>query len=104
MKSAMPVFGVAFEAMASQCDIRLVASNEDEARRLAQSAIDEVKRIEFKYSRYRSDSIISQINFSAGKEAVECDEETLALLRYAETLFQASEGLFDITSGVLRRA
>lgn len=104
MKPAVSVFGIAFEAMASQCDIRLVASNDDEARRLAQSAIDEVKRIEFKYSRYRSGSIVSQINSAAGKDAVECDEETLALLQYAETLFQASEGLFDVTSGVLRRA
>ena len=35
---------------------------------------------------------------------VECDPETLALVRYGDTLFESSAGLFDCTSGVLRRA
>jgi thiamine biosynthesis lipoprotein len=99
-----PTFGVAFGAMASTCEVRLAASDEDEARRLAQPAIDEVRRIETKYSRYRPDSIVSRINAAAGLESVECDDETVALFGYAEALYQASGGLFDITSGVLRRA
>lgn len=71
---------------------------------LAQNAIDEVKRIESKYSRYRSDSVLSQITSQAGHHWVECDDETLTLLDYADKLFSMSGGLFDITSGVLRRA
>jgi thiamine biosynthesis lipoprotein len=35
---------------------------------------------------------------------VECDEETSGLLSYADHLYRSSGGLFDITSGVLRRA
>ena len=97
-------FGVAFGAMASTCEVRLAASDEDEARRLAQPAIDEVRRIEVKYSRYRTDSIVSRINAAAGQGSVACDEETVALFGYADALHEASGGLFDITSGVLRRA
>ena len=31
------------------------------------------------------------------------DEETAALLNYSEACYQQSDGLFDVTSGVLRR-
>jgi thiamine biosynthesis lipoprotein len=99
-----------FEAMASRCEICLEVDPQGAARdaaaatRLARLAIAEVRRIEQKYSRYRADSIVSRINAQAGAAPVACDEETLALLAYADTLFAASGGLFDITSGVLRQA
>ena len=93
-----------FDAMASRCELRIGAPDAQAAERLAQQAIAEVRRIETKYSRYRPDSIVSRINAAAGLESVECDDETVALFGYAEALYQASGGLFDITSGVLRRA
>ncbi|MFP5390024.1 MAG: FAD:protein FMN transferase [Gammaproteobacteria bacterium] len=98
----MPAF--AFRAMASSCEVRLDGLDAHQAAQLAQLAIAEVRRIEQKYSRYRSDSVVARINAQAGAEAVECDAETLSLLDYAHALHQASGGLFDITSGVLRRA
>jgi thiamine biosynthesis lipoprotein len=97
-------YAIAFGAMASTCEVRLAAGDETEARRLAQIAIDEVHRIEYKFSRYRDDSIVSRISAAAGIEAVACDDETQSLFGYADALFAASGGLFDITSGVLRRA
>jgi thiamine biosynthesis lipoprotein len=93
-----------FDAMGSRCEIRLAASDGEHAQRLMHRAVDEVRRIENKYSRYRPDSIISRINAAAGREPVACDRETTDLLAYAGALFDASGGLFDITSGVLRRA
>lgn len=100
----MSIFRIEFGAMASKCEVVLAAADEVQARSLAQIAIDEVQRIEQKYSRYRPDSVVSSINAEAGHDWVECDEETVALLDYAEKLFQLSDGLFDITSGVLRAA
>ena len=93
-----------FDAMASRCEVRLTVEDKPTAQRLAQLAIDEVRRIETKYSRYRPDSVVSQISAQAGLDGVECDDETLALLAFADQLFEQSAGLFDITSGVLRRA
>lgn len=92
-----------FAAMASQCEIREIrladASHGDEP------AIAEVRRIEHKYSRYRPDSVVSRINAAAGSgRAVVVDEETAGLLDFAAQLHALSDGLFDITSGVLRRA
>ena len=100
----MQTFRIPFQAMASACEIVVATDAEDEAQSLAQAAINEVHRIEDKYSRYRSDSIVSRINAAASQDPVECDDETWSLLEYADTLYKSSEGLFDITSGVLRRA
>ena len=68
------------------------------------AAIADVRRIEAKYSRYRDDSVTTRINRAAGGAAVTIDAETAALLRYADQCHAQSGGLFDITSGVLRRA
>jgi len=93
-----------FKAMGSRCEIVIGSLAAEQAQFVATVAINEVRRIEQKYSRYLADSVISRINRSAGADAVHCDEETLSLLQYADVLFTASDGLFDITSGVLRRA
>ena len=71
---------------------------------MAKLAIHEVLRIERKYSRYTTDSIIAKINQQAGRVALQCDDETWALFQFASQLFDQSDGLFDITSGVLRQA
>ena len=64
-----------------------------------------LQKLEQRYSRYRPDSLVSMINRRAGsKRFTPVDEETLGLLDFAEQLWKASDGLFDITSGSLRRA
>ena len=94
----------AFEAMASRCEIRIAAPDPHVGAILAQQAVAEVRRIEMRYSRYRPDSVVSRINAVAGLDSLSCDAETVSLLDYANTLYLSSGGLFDITSGVLRRA
>ena len=93
-----------FEAMGSACEVVLASHTQNEAESMAKLAIDEVLRIERKYSRYTTDSVIAKINQQAGCEAVQCDDETWALFQFATQLFDKSDGLFDITSGVLRQA
>lgn len=89
-----------FDAMASPCEILIETGDKHLARHITQLACNEAKRIEYKYSRYRTDSVISVINSSYGKP-VAIDEETFRLLSFANTCFQLSEGMFDITSGIL---
>jgi len=74
------------------------------ARTAVDAAIADVLRIEAKYSRYREDSLLSRINRAAGTHAVEIDDETRALLDYADRCHALSHGRFDVTSGVYRRA
>ncbi len=95
--------GFEFHAMGTACRIRLAGCNEQQAQAAADAAIAEVRRIETKYSRYRDDSIVSRINAAAGSGVpMEVDPETADLLDFADRLHAYSEGLFDITTGVLR--
>ncbi len=94
-----------FVAMGGPCRLRVDSENESVARTAIQAAEGEVRRLEFKYSRYLHDSLTSKINRLAGRECpVAIDEETAGLLSYAHTLWRESGGLFDLTSGVLRKA
>ena len=96
--------GIQFVAMASDCEVRLAGVSARRAQFLAALAIAEVRRIETKYSRYRADSVVSQINAAAGDNvSITIDAETAQLLAFATQLFALSDGLFDATSGVLRQ-
>lgn len=92
-----------FVAMASPCELHI----EDAAASLARQVLDvvasEAWRIEHKFSRYRTDSAVHRINEGAGSETL-VDDESANLLDFAATLTRLSEGAFDITSGVLRKA
>jgi thiamine biosynthesis lipoprotein len=100
----MPLFRFAFHAMAAQHEVQLDAPDAAAADRAAQAAIAEVQRIEAKFSRYRDDSVTTAINRAAGGAPVAIDSETAALLQYAAQCHATSDGAFDLTSGVLRRA
>ena len=94
-----------FKAMGSPCELHLYGRSRPRVDAIAEAARNEIARLECKYSRYRDDSLTTRINRSAGRsEGVVVDDETQSLLDYAETAFTQSGGLFDITSGVLRRA
>ncbi len=94
----------AFHAMGGPGEIRIAGWPEERAAMAAARAIEEVRRIEAAYSRYRPDSIVSRLNAAAGGEALPVDDETAALLDFGATLHAESGGRFDLTSGVLRRA
>jgi thiamine biosynthesis lipoprotein len=101
----MPAWRLRFKAMGSPCELHLHAESAQRFEADAAAARAEIERLEQKYSRYREDSLASRINASAGDpEGIEVDAETAALLDYAALAWRQSGGLFDATSGVLRRA
>lgn len=94
-----------FNAMGTPCEIQLFAVSTAGASAAADAAVAEVQRLEARYSRYRADSLLSEINRAAAAGiAIEVDAETAGLLDYAKTCYEQSDGLFDISSGILRRA
>jgi FAD:protein FMN transferase len=102
---SLSVYSFPFAAMGSHSnEVRMFAGDAAQAKGLAQLAIAEVRRIEAKYSRYQADSVLTQINLHAADGWLDCDEETIGLIRYGDALFKASQARFDLTSGVLRRA
>jgi thiamine biosynthesis lipoprotein len=99
------LFRFPFKAMGSPCEIQLYAESHAEAKRVSGLAMADVHRLESRYSRYRSDSFLSAINrVAAAGGSISVDDETAGLLNYATTCHRESDGLFDITSGILRRA
>ena len=90
--------------MSCRNEIQLFSDSGKAAQAACAETVAEVQRIETLWSRYRPDSIVTRINESAGRAPVAVDEETAGLLDYAATAWRESDGLFDITSGVFRRA
>ncbi len=102
----MQLYHYTFEAMGTPCELQFYAASKAkiQAKKIAKCIINDVQRLEQCYSRYRSDSVLSKINrIAATGGRVQVDTETSALLDYAATCYLQSEGLFDITSGVLRQ-
>ncbi len=100
----MKLFKQTFKAMACLNELQFYCESEGDAHIAMEQTIAEVQRIEAKFSRYRNDSMLSKLNQAAGRDATTADSETAALLDYAAACHEQSDGLFDITSGVLRRA
>ncbi len=92
-----------FAAMGSPCEVQVECDDPGEVERLGRIAEAEARRIEAKYSRYRNDSVIGALHAARGAPMV-LDEETAALFDYAQACWEISNGLFDVTSGILRRA
>lgn len=94
-----------FSAMGTVCNLHLYADTPAAAENASRAAVTEVRRIEQRYSRYRSESVLSEINRVAQQGgSIDLDQETAGLLDYAFACYQNSDGLFDISSGLLRRA
>ena len=91
-----------FTAMASPCELLVATSDPSAALAHGQIVAAEAWRIEHKYSRYRNDSLLSWIHHNRDRR-LQLDAETVSLLNFASSCYQASGGLFDITSGILRR-
>jgi len=92
---------IPFKAMGGPCNVHLYLA--DDQLHLSDELINEVRRIESKYSRFNENSVLSQINKNSSKGIV-VDDETAGLLNYANDLYTLSDGLFDISSGILSEA
>ncbi len=88
--------------MGSPCELKL-SGDSALCRGVAADCQREAGRFETRYSRFTTDSITAQINAGAGGAVVPIDAECRAILEYAGVCWSLSDGLFDITSGVLRR-
>ena len=101
--SGLSVHSHRFQAMGSPCEVSLQGEL-NLLQPLFKQLQAEVARLESKYSRYLHDSITTQINALTVGDQILVDKETASLLDYANTCYEHSQGLFDITSGVLRKA
>lgn len=86
--------------MASPCQVLIEAPKSTDLKDVLISIAHEAWRIEQTFSRYRNDNLLYKINH---QEICELDDEFLSLMAFANQCFEISDGLFDVTSGVLRK-
>lgn len=105
MRGRLPaVHAFEFGAMGTRGLIRVHADTAARAADAMCRAVQEIERLEEKYSRYRPGNFMHRLNqVAAAGGSLAIDGETALLLRYADQCHEQSDGLFDITSGVLRR-
>lgn len=92
---------IRFIAMGCPCELLVECDSPREAESLADLAQRECERLERRYSRYRPDSFLSDLNRAEGTTFT-VDDETARLLDFADHAYRLSEGLFDVTTGILR--
>lgn len=95
----VPLRKLSFPALGTTCEIQYAApGGNDQAATFERAVSSWVNAFEAKYSRFRSDSVVSRINAAAGKAWVEIDSEMEALLKLCDTLFFMTQGVLDPTS------
>jgi thiamine biosynthesis lipoprotein len=88
-----------YSSMGCPCELQFYAESTVLGRDGIELATSEVRRLDQKYSHYREDSLLSAIQSGATQAGgVVVDDETAALLDYADTQYRVSAGLFDITA------
>ena len=87
------------EAMHTRCEILLPQMPEPEARALTDSVWGMVEEADRRYNRFRSGSVLSEVNRMAAGEAVAVDEELFMILQLCETFRKATSGYFDVSAG-----
>ncbi|HNC25076.1 MAG TPA: FAD:protein FMN transferase [Opitutaceae bacterium] len=90
-------------ALGTECMLQYATTDEMAGLRFEEAAVAWVESFEAKYSRFRPDSLVSQINASAGRRWVEVDEEADRLLDICAAVHRLSAGLLDATALPLMR-
>ncbi len=104
MRAASQLYCVRHPAMGTEYCLYLYADSHAEAEDLAQSAFQEIDRVEDLLSNYRESSELSRINREASYGEVTTDPETFRFLQTSFAWSARSHGAFDITVGKLMKA
>jgi FAD:protein FMN transferase len=98
----VPLRRMEFHAMGTRCLVQYIAPAEATAQTFEQALREWVVRYEARYTRFRADSLVSQINAAAGSgEWVAIDEEMERMLEMCNTVHFMTQGIVDVTAGPL---
>lgn len=93
-----------FARRALGTDVELLVFTEDPvgAKSAADAAFAEIDRIEQLMSEWKADSEVNRINQTAGGPPVSISKDTVAVLKVAQTVSEASGGAFSMTWAALK--
>ncbi len=98
------IFKVATLLMGNQFEISAVSDNEQNANRIINAGIDEIKRIEKLLTTFHDSSETNLINRNAGIEPVRVSEEIFNLIERSIKISSITQGAFDITYGSIDKS
>jgi FAD:protein FMN transferase len=87
-------------AMATTFDV-ILPFDTPAASEIAQSALDEIDRLEAQLTVYRDTSEVSRLNAKAAHHPVHVERNLFDLLSLAAAIHRATEGAFDVAVGAL---
>jgi thiamine biosynthesis lipoprotein len=95
----MPLRRLSFKALGTNCEVQYAApGGATQAEGFERAVTAWVMGFEAKYSRFRPDSLLSQINAAAGREWVPVDAEMEAFFKLCDTLYFMTQGVLDPTA------
>jgi thiamine biosynthesis lipoprotein len=83
--------------MGTFAHIKVIAKDEDTAKRCVETAFAELKKVDDLMSDYKGDSEISEVNRDASERAVKVSASTFQVLQKSVEFSRLSESAFDIT-------
>jgi len=96
---AVPLRKLVFPALGTMCEVQYAAPGGDaQATTFERAATAWVTAFEARYSRFKPDSIVSQINTAAGRAWIDVDAEMEGLLKLCDTLHFMTQGVLDPTA------
>ncbi len=98
LDSKRSLYDLRFRALGTDCRIQYAATSNDHAAAFAKEAVQWVASFETKYSRFRDDSLISEINRNAGIRWTEIDAEVESICAICDDLNFMTQGVLDPTT------
>ncbi len=92
------LFRLKFQALGTVCEIQFRIASVEVAKEFRKATLDWLREYEAKWSRFKPDSLLCQINAKAGVSPVEITEEDEEILRLCDHAYRISDGLHDPTS------
>lgn len=101
----MKLYSFPLSTMGCACYLKFYGETEKKAQSVFDLCTEEANRLDKYYTNFSPNSFTAEINRSSGDpKGIIVDSETAALLDYAHHCYQQSDGLFDLTAGILYRA
>lgn len=98
----MNLYRYRFATMGCPAEVCLYAADQKAAATAFAIAEGDCRRLDRKYSHYRTDSYLAEMQIAATfPHGTPADRETAGLLDFADSLYRESQGRFDITTGTL---
>ncbi|MCX8239232.1 MAG: FAD:protein FMN transferase [Akkermansiaceae bacterium] len=97
------LFKLGFQALGTVCEVQFRTGSVEGAKEFRAAALGWLRHFEERWSRFKSGSLLCQINAQAGLGPVEVTEEEEEVLRLCDHTYRVSRGLNDPTSFPLTR-